>query len=395
MSAPFEFRLTDAFGNSVQFHSLKEIQDFIAGEEETWGWLQEGSHQPFDMRANYLPHFGQLRAWVDQVQNGQLSPEGFISNFTNYYHATEPQLVLSEFQPGSIVQIIHEEEGASVGERALAMVTKRRPADMSNWEEFRIWQRVASPSLLKPESWLREHSRKLGAARASFAKEIANLQAQTGELTTAQTELNRREIRRYREVAVALLRGAGRRATRVQQRAEKQIASIESTERAYTEQMRLNAPVQYWQDKGTGHGKAVVRWGIALAIYLASAAIGASVLITEVWDAIPAGDALSGKHFLLAAGVGAVLTLLFWMARLIVRIYLGERHLKTDAEERRVMTQAYLALIKEAAATDEERIVILSALFRTAQDGIVREDGAGDISLPAMIARLLDARTKA
>jgi hypothetical protein len=56
------------------------------------------------------------------------------------------------------------------------------------------------------------------------------------------------------------------------------------------------------------------------------------------------------------------------------------------------MTQAYLALIKEAAASDQERVVILSALFRGASDGIVKDDGAGDISLPAMIARLLDAK---
>ena len=59
------------------------------------------------------------------------------------------------------------------------------------------------------------------------------------------------------------------------------------------------------------------------------------------------------------------------------------------------MTKAYLALIKASAANkDEDRLVILNALFRPSQDGIVTDDGPGDVAGPAIIARLLDQRNR-
>jgi hypothetical protein len=167
---------------------------------------------------------------------------------------------------------------------------------------------------------------------------------------------------------------------------------MKDLEAAYQEQMRLQAPVEYWSAKSTAHSESALRWGTAIVGYVLFALIAAAAGFHFAWNAVGDKAELTGRHFLLVAVIGAALTLLFWGARLLVRIFLGERHLYTDAEERRVMTQAYLALIKEAAASDQERVVILSALFRGASDGIVKDDGAGDISLPAMIARLLDAK---
>jgi len=50
-------------------------------------------------------------------------------------------------------------------------------------------------------------------------------------------------------------------------------------------------------------------------------------------------------------------------------------HLGTDAVERVVMTQTYLALLEENRLTEEkDRSLVLGALFRPASDGMVKEE---------------------
>lgn len=51
------------------------------------------------------------------------------------------------------------------------------------------------------------------------------------------------------------------------------------------------------------------------------------------------------------------------------------------------MTTTYLALIRSGAATEAERPIILEALFRQSADGIVKDDGPGDLNLGAILSR--------
>jgi hypothetical protein len=55
------------------------------------------------------------------------------------------------------------------------------------------------------------------------------------------------------------------------------------------------------------------------------------------------------------------------------------------------MTETYLALTKEAAASDADRDIILAAIFRNTPDGIVRDDGPGDVMPQAMMAKFMSS----
>lgn len=52
------------------------------------------------------------------------------------------------------------------------------------------------------------------------------------------------------------------------------------------------------------------------------------------------------------------------------------------------MTTTYLALTRKNAVDEKDRQVILGALFRNSADGIVKDDGAGDIGLAALLSRV-------
>lgn len=103
---------------------------------------------------------------------------------------------------------------------------------------------------------------------------------------------------------------------------------------------------------------------------------------------VPAGQQQPIALYLVVTGGLTVLsTLAFWIGRVLMKLYLSEHHLRNDAEERAVMTTTYLALKHENAATDAERQIILSALFRNAPDGIVKDEGPSDGLLQALLSR--------
>ena len=95
---------------------------------------------------------------------------------------------------------------------------------------------------------------------------------------------------------------------------------------------------------------------------------------------------------MVSAGLASVAGMVFWVGRLLTRLYLSEHHLRHDAEERAVMTTTYLALTHERAAEETDRQIVLAALFRSTPDGIVKDDGHGDLSIPGLLARLGGSR---
>lgn len=384
--------IRDHFGNLREFETVKEFRKFLALEREAWSWIPDNKGAPNDVGRMLRSAHGTLANLADQLERGEINLPQFQNSANSLFQGNTPQILFSDMRPGANVLLIREELGADSALLAYRILTVSGAYSTANLNHARLWNMLANPSLIRPDHWLSEHQRKLAASRASMTKEVTKYEEATEVLLQQAKEDNLEAHARYRRLAKAVIRGASRRAEQVRSEADSALANIEATRATYAERMRLEAPVRYWRTKSKSHGATARNWGLALVGYLILVALLVWFAFPRIWEAAKPGAALSGQHFLLVAIVGAGLTLIFWMARLIVRIYLGERHLQTDAQERRVMTQAYLALIKESAASDEERIVILSALFRAAQDGIVKEDGAGDISLPAMIARLLDAR---
>lgn len=49
-------------------------------------------------------------------------------------------------------------------------------------------------------------------------------------------------------------------------------------------------------------------------------------------------------------------------------------HLARDAEERHTLTYFYLALLKDSAAKEEDKNLILQALFSRVETGLLKDD---------------------
>lgn len=181
--------------------------------------------------------------------------------------------------------------------------------------------------------------------------------------------------------------------------------SIAATQQAYREQMRLHESVRYWEDKEEKHNDIARSWFWATVIGAVAVLVvpilawwvfsgpdqsGTSTIVsralridTTSWRDI-IGEVKRLSLVLLASGITV------WALRFAARVYLSERHLATDARERQTIVMTYLALLKESAATDAERAIVLQTLFRSSSDGIVKDDAGMDPSLAGLLGKVIE-----
>lgn len=180
----------------------------------------------------------------------------------------------------------------------------------------------------------------------------------------------------------------------VEERIDLKIAELEATEAAYREAMKLDRPRQYWTTKASGHRTKAnkYRWRMftSLGISGVIGLLGLGLLFWYAHNIILDNRDVEWPvtFFILLSGMGFVgVSILFWINRLIVRLFLSELHLAMDAEERVTMIESYLALNAELDFPSEQREIVLQAIFRPTQDGIVKDDASGDPNVTAWLSR--------
>lgn len=171
------------------------------------------------------------------------------------------------------------------------------------------------------------------------------------------------------------------------------ILSIKTVEAEYLQQMKLQAPVTYWNRRAEKHSLGALISGTIGVLYalLAGGALlvwWAPELRSSIREIVREGQSAQFAFVELAVFL-VFATIIFWVGRIISRIFLSERHLSTDARERAVMAETYLALAHNGSVSDAERPIVLGSIFRASSDGIVKDDTTPDPSLAALLSRLL------
>jgi RNA-splicing ligase RtcB len=88
------------------------------------------------------------------------------------------------------------------------------------------------------------------------------------------------------------------------------------------------------------------------------------------------------------------MSLILWIIRLQYRIYLSERHLALDASEKTAFAETFMAMKEGANVHSDNEAIVLSALFRPTQDGIIKDDdGTLDLWAASLLAKQLGRPT--
>jgi len=377
-----------------RFSTWVEVEEVIAAEEEKWRWLlkAEMSDGALIVRDKVAAAYTGLRRRARQAQNqGQTVAvmasaimEAYADDGVLVHHKEELADRISEART-----LLGDHGGAFVYgflRGAISMGDARSPEDLraAIWTIAPGMENTATlADLLKRErANVRETVRGIvNASQAADTQRDEEWQRLIAKARQQSLQWARRRARRWRDTARAW-----------EARQDTAVESIRAVEQSYREAMALQAPVEYWNTKAAAHRtaerKARIRlqwfFPIALVLIVGMFAGSAAYLLAVPTSALP-----PGLYFIASAGLAAAAGLLFWIGRLLTKLYLSEHHLRHDAEERAVMTTTYLALTADQAATDTDRQIVLNALFRGTSDGIVKEEGGLDPSIAAMLARAM------
>jgi hypothetical protein len=145
----------------------------------------------------------------------------------------------------------------------------------------------------------------------------------------------------------------------------------------YEEKLSIGAPVLYWKKKAKQHFWSSFGFGVASLLFAIGGFAYLTYLAREVLI-IPSGIREPDKWHpaywqLTTLLIGAAFVI--WLLRILVKLFLSNVHLHTDSCERITMVQTYLALLRTKKTTEEERKLVIAALFRPAATGVVKDDG--------------------
>jgi len=165
--------------------------------------------------------------------------------------------------------------------------------------------------------------------------------------------------------------------TYLQNNCENANTRLAALEEKYNAHMRLKAPVTYWKEKSATHRESAKRWrwgvaGLAVVAMLLIA-FGLACLTDRALKLAHEAPPSPAIYVFLGGINLALTTILFWAGRVMTRIYFSQETLASDAAERAVMAETYLALTHDGQADEADRAIVLNALFRPGPQAVGRD----------------------
>jgi hypothetical protein len=389
-------------GRRLSFPDLDAIGTWISDERNRFAWLFSGRDLGGgnQLRDHYQRGFQNLQARLQEWRNRPSEPgpaQVFRDTLSSFY--SNERTCLSDAAPVQCAIEINSKLGERAAAGAFALLMNE-PCEVDFDTVRGIIRAILLRDGIEPSSpgIVQSVISRLTSEAAVAAKIHGQVFEQVAD--KANTFVSEKEQQFAKQSTETSERVQGF-VDRLNEAGNEAIKSIETTEAAYKEQMRLQAPVEYWDAKAGVHSKAISGSRRRLIVYALGAS--AALIFGLIWLALKSaavaatgntpGDAVA--IYLKFVAVGAIVTTIaFWAGRVLLRIYLSDRHLLADAEERVAMIKTYLALSHEGKVEATDRALILAPIFRSAADGIVKEEGP-DPSFAGIIARAMEFKAGA
>jgi hypothetical protein len=382
----------------LHFNSPNDLNNWLSKEQQAFQWFTEGGSRAGGgtqgLAEVYMRNFANIRqsfnSWSsapnDERYKVQLANQiqGFYGNAT---------VVRSDHAYARIANEINAKDGAIAASAAFAFLL-----GVDCQLTFQTFKGLLSARLLRdgiaPESSDLVAKALIdldSAAKSQMASQSTEWSKLTAECSTQLQSTDAAFKGQSADFASATTQTF----ERVDESVKKSLESIQKTEATYKAQMQLQAPVEYWQSKAEKHAAALrrSRWTLIGFTALGSVIlVGMLFYLTSVASSVAQKSTAETTILLKYAAIGVVMTTIaFWIGKVLLKIYLSDRHLLTDAEERIALIKTFLALSNDAKVEATDRALILAPLFRSAADGIVKEDGP-DTSVATLLAKVLDGR---
>lgn len=383
-----------ANGGTLSPVSVESLREWINKEISFWSWIgniHAGSHreaiwQPYQHVANAL----------NQMNDGAQYRISNPSVYTDRIGSAKQHLIaafLTHKLPHSSSRLAKRVEELRKKQplRAVAYLYTQLPnpnnhqfgaTDFDSWSGFIEGLSERTKITEIPKSTLRSATESVDELRAKVEALLAEKRQELDELHRAYEGLTDALTTKDTERSESWHQFVNRAEERHAQMVADHESRMTGIEAVFREKMTLRGPVEYWSKRQSHHERFSRMFGIVSFFMIVIGGGALSVWAANVFGNVP--DNAAPKAWQVASLV-VVAVFLTWAIRLVIRLFLSHSHLRTDAAERVVMTQTYLALLEEEKLTEEkDRSLILGALFRPASDGMVKDESIPHPMLDAL-----------
>lgn len=371
-------------GGICKFTSTQEINEWINKETREWTWLSSINKLSNIVNKQHAP-YSELRKSCQEITNLLAkNPENnidhqvnIIRNYLNDIYSKEKALHSSSSKAKFIFKL--KENDPEIAGYALGIFIGASFPNLGNgfdkliqgaFEAFNFNKGLASERLELAQTTFQEQTDKLYSLIANAETEKEKIVKQFHDLRNSinvQIEEKRTELE---DLVSSNKQTLG-------QLVSSSTEKLNEFEKIFHEKIALKAPVKYWGNRKKFHNLRVIIYaslsliwgigGIGILWWLAQHWLGNDTTWAKIHSNIPLW------HFPIAI---MALSVFVWMERILVRLFISNAHLKTDAGERIVMIQTYLSLLEEGKVlAEDDRKLILSTIFRPNKTGIVQDDG--------------------
>ena len=161
-------------------------------------------------------------------------------------------------------------------------------------------------------------------------------------------------------------------------------SEFERLKKTYEENLRLKAPVKYWEEAAKRKEKSFRRW---LVITSAVSLLLVGFVACMFCLFYSQSEGTRSQLIPLSFVVVALIAVLIYAVKTLVKITMAERHLGTEFDEKAMFTHFYLSLLQnEGAVVDEkERLLIYDAIFAHVDTGLIRNQSDGGIGAAELV----------
>lgn len=164
--------------------------------------------------------------------------------------------------------------------------------------------------------------------------------------------------------------------------------SLNALEETYRNKLQLEAPENLWNDRSKKYRKRANCWTISLCVVAIILLFVINWFVNSLHE-FPKG--ITEKVPFLSQQVLfiGVISFFVYIIRVMVKIVMSNHHIAMEYEQKATLTRFYQALTyKGIEVDDNEKLIIMSALFSKADTGLVKTSESVDLdSVLGLIAR--------
>ena len=375
-------------GGLVAPASLDDLEDWVKREASQWSWLDSA-----DVRGNHdqglrnaIGQLSQAAEYVRTARQRERSDKESASGLVTAARDTLKDLYLKRGFPhsdspvGIRIAAYRQHAGDHAGHFYAAVFVPPATGHHFQPQALEGWRGLAEGLAERFRIADEASSGRAQAVEEAFERLRVKAETLVSEKSLVYDELHRN----YASVADSIQSTANRHASEFDDAQvdrnsafktleEAHRDGMESLRKTFREEIALRAPAEYWESKRAGHVRLSWITGVLSFGGIAGATALLWQLVHDLLGKAAAGAAPEAWRIALLALVGVFAV---WAVRLVVRMFLSQLHLSTDAAERVVMVRTYLSLLEgDRLAGKDDRQLILQTLFRPASDGIVKDEG--------------------